>query len=118
MYAEADNSASETKVEALVRRIENLEATVEKQSATIDKQTIIIQHLLHKSGKGEFHFDFDKMSNVSVKTVEKLLLHYIKVQSTLVILNSKGLSKILRDIRTSTYQICGIENKNNSINHI
>ena len=79
MYAEADNSALETKVEALVRRIEKLEATVEKQSAITDKQTIIIQRLLHKSEKGEFHFDFDKMNNVSVKTDEKLLLHYIKV---------------------------------------
>ena len=32
-----------------------------------------------------------------------------QVQSTLVISNSKGLSKILRDIRTSTYQSCGSE---------
>ena len=30
------------------------------------------------------------------------------IQSTLVISNSKGLSVILRDIRTSTYQICRI----------
>ena len=36
---------------------------------------------------------------------------YFKVQSTLVISNSKGLSEILRDIRTSTYQICRIEEK-------
>ena len=33
------------------------------------------------------------------------------VQSTLVIPNSKGLSEILRDIRTSTYRICRIEEK-------
>ena len=33
------------------------------------------------------------------------------VQSTLVISNSKGLSEILRDIRTSSYQICRIEEK-------
>ena len=33
------------------------------------------------------------------------------IQSTLVISNSKGLSEILRDIRTSTYQICRIEEK-------
>ena len=31
--------------------------------------------------------------------------------SRLVISNSKGLSEILRDIRTSTYQICRIEEK-------
>ena len=36
-----------------------------------------------------------------------------KVQSTLVISNSKGLSEILRDIRTSTYQICRISEKMN-----
>ena len=34
-----------------------------------------------------------------------------KIQSTLVISNSKGLSEILRDIRTSTYLICRIEEK-------
>ena len=34
-----------------------------------------------------------------------------KVQSTLIISNSKGLSEILRDIRTSIYQICRIEEK-------
>ena len=33
------------------------------------------------------------------------------IQLTLVISNSRGLSEILRDIRTSTYQICRIEEK-------
>ena len=33
------------------------------------------------------------------------------VQSTLVISNSEGLSEIPRDNRTSTYQICRIEEK-------
>ena len=33
------------------------------------------------------------------------------IQSTLVISNSTGLSGKLRDIRTSTYQICRIEEK-------
>ena len=32
-----------------------------------------------------------------------------KVQSTLVISNSKGLYETLQDISTSTYQICGTE---------
>ena len=36
----------------------------------------------------------------------KLLEH---IQSTLVISNSEGLYETLRDIRTSTYQICGNE---------
>ena len=40
------------------------------------------------------------------------------VQSTLVISKSKELSEILRDIRTSTYQICKTEEKNKSNNHI
>ena len=42
----------------------------------------------------------------------------IVLQSTLVISNSKGLSEILRDIHTWTYQICRIEEKNKSNNHI
>ena len=33
------------------------------------------------------------------------------LQSTLVISNSKGHSEILRDIRSSTYQVCRIEEK-------
>ena len=32
----------------------------------------------------------------------------IYIQSTLVISNSKGLYETVRDIRTSTYQICGL----------
>ena len=35
----------------------------------------------------------------------------MNVQSSLVIWNSKGLSEILRDARTSTYQICRLEEK-------
>ena len=35
----------------------------------------------------------------------------IDIQSTLVISKSKGPSKTVRDIRTSTYQICSIEEK-------
>ena len=35
-----------------------------------------------------------------------------KTQPTLVISNSKGLYETLRDIRTSTYQICGTEENN------
>ena len=36
---------------------------------------------------------------------------FLKIKSTPVISNSKGLSEKLRDIRTSTYQICRIEEK-------
>ena len=35
----------------------------------------------------------------------------MEIQSTLVISNPNGLSEILRDIRTSTYQICRTEEK-------
>ena len=38
-------------------------------------------------------------------------IKHVYIQSTLVISNSKGLSEILRDIRTSTYQVCRIEEK-------
>ena len=41
----------------------------------------------------------------SVITLDKI------IQSTLVISNSKGLYKTLRDIRSSTYQIYGTEEK-------
>ena len=36
----------------------------------------------------------------------------VYTQSTLVISKSKGPSKTLRDIRSSTYQICSIKEKN------
>ena len=36
-----------------------------------------------------------------------------QIQSTLVISKSKGPSETLRDIRTSTYQICRIEENTN-----
>ena len=40
------------------------------------------------------------------------------LQSALVISKSKGLSEILRDSRSSTYQICRIEKQNESNNQI
>ena len=42
----------------------------------------------------------------------------INLKSTLVISKSKGLSETLRDIRTSRYQICRIEENNKLNNHI
>ena len=38
---------------------------------------------------------------------------YKQIQSNLVISKSKGPSDTLRDIRTSTYQMCGIEENTN-----
>ena len=42
----------------------------------------------------------------------------IEIQSTLIILNSKGLTETLRDIRTSTYQSWESEANNKLNNHI
>ena len=44
--------------------------------------------------------------------------HHLKVQSTFVISNSKGLTETLRDIRTSTYQSLESEENNKLNNHI
>ena len=38
-------------------------------------------------------------------------MRFLEIQSTLVISKSKGPSETVRDIRTSTYQICSIEEK-------
>ena len=38
---------------------------------------------------------------------------YFNTQSTLVVSKSKGLSEVLRDIRTSIFQICRIEENTN-----
>ena len=51
---------------------------------------------------------------VSLNTLFSLFV----IQSTLVISNSKGLSGVLRDIRTSKYQSCRSEEYNKSNNHI
>ena len=51
-----------------------------------------------------------KTQKLWIITQEQVRYIYI-IQSTLVISNSKGLSEILRDIRSSTYQVCRIEEK-------
>ena len=57
----------------------------------------------------------DESSHSSWNKHPCLSYSYIKIQlqSTLVISKSKGLSEILRNIRSSTYQICRIEEKKN-----
>ena len=45
--------------------------------------------------------------------VHNFLDNWIKVQSTLAISKSKGPSEILRDIRSSTYQMCRTEENTN-----
>ena len=51
-------------------------------------------------------------------TTGKLTSTWNKIQSTLVISNSKGLTETLRDIRTSTYQSWESEENNKLNNHI
>ena len=46
-----------------------------------------------------------------MRVQKKVYREKYEILSTLVISNSKGLSEILRDSRTSTYQICRIEEK-------
>ena len=45
----------------------------------------------------------------SVRSVDEIIEKKYTVQSTLVISMSKGPSETLRDIRTSTYQMCRTE---------
>ena len=62
--------------------------------------------------------DFPNYSFLSINLVRFCPSRRSDIQSTLVISKSKGLSEILRDIRTSTCQICRLEEKYNSNNHI
>ena len=64
-----------------------------------------------EGGGGECNY-IDLLTKPSVMlTIPFQLCRPKHIQSTLVISNSKGLSAILRDIRTSSYQICRIEEK-------
>ena len=58
----------------------------------------------------------ENQGRTALLTYEKHLVcfrtcHLLIIQSTLFISSSKGLYTILRDIRTSTYKICKIEEK-------
>ena len=55
--------------------------------------------------------DFVFVYNVTFRRWYSIRTKTVKVQSILVISKSTGLSEILRDIRTSTNQICIIEKK-------
>ena len=57
---------------------------------------------------------FSNFSNwLRCPIVKGNLLKKSKIQSTLIISKSKGLSETLRDIRTSTYQMCRTEENTN-----
>ena len=61
------------------------------------------------------------MQKKNRKCAEKVLidiLGYFKMQSTLDMSKSKGPSKTLRDIFTSTYQVCEIEENTNRTTNI
>ena len=49
---------------------------------------------------------------------KQAMTYLLRLQSTLVISNSKGLTETLRDIRTSTYQSWESEENNELNNHI
>ena len=53
-----------------------------------------------------------ELATISLKKKWQLLPKLNWLQSTFVISKSKGLSETLRDIRTSTYQICVTEENN------
>ena len=53
-----------------------------------------------------------------IKKVIETILIPAHIQSTLVTSNSKGLTEILRDIRTSTYQSLESEENSTLNNHI
>ena len=54
---------------------------------------------------------YERCSKSGVRDIDDT--QFLEIQSTLVTSNSKGLSEILRDIRTSTYKNCRIEEKIN-----
>ena len=60
-------------------------------------------------------YDFAKSYHFVWLSVRNHIVNHVvfKVQSTLVISKSKGPSETLRDIRTSTYQMCRIEENTN-----
>ena len=52
------------------------------------------------------------MNGRNIEIIKKIAIIFpgnLRIQSTLVISKSKGPSETLRDIRTSTYQMCRIE---------
>ena len=70
----------------------------------------LINRFLHS---WSFHMKFMKLAEGSFHNVmgSGHSCKTLYIQSTLVISKSKGPSKTVRDIRTSTYQICSFEEK-------
>ena len=66
--------------------------------------------LFSPGGTDEYSYTHFHLHSLGKKTHQKLSGRF-ELQSTLVISKSKGPSKTVRDIRTSTYQICSIEEK-------
>ena len=73
-------------------------------------------HTLEENLKTIFSYDFSEeglgaCNLIMIKILIGRQACGKDIQSTLVISKSKGPSKTLQDIRTSTYQICSIEEK-------
>ena len=72
---------------------------------------LILEAIRQNAGHTSYkhHLRYFAIGYSEAKQRNRALATY--VQSTLVISNSKGLSEILQDIRSSTYQVCRIEEK-------
>ena len=82
-----------------------------KLDSALEKAMDSIHELSHLWGAMGDTVNSHQMS-VEIDTLEKNYSQTVDIiQSTLVISKSKGPSKTVRDIRTSTYQICSIEEK-------
>ena len=81
---------------------------------TYNKSPRRINHKATKSKTNTGTTALERLVEQTTKGFKALLQLYLaKVLSTLVISKSRGLSEILRYIRTSTYQICRMEEKIN-----
>ena len=65
-----------------------------------------------------FNLKKPQYKSASILNLRFVNVRNLNIQSTLVISKSQESSEILPDIRTSTYQICRIEEKNKLNNHI
>ena len=89
------------------------------KDATLVKSRKNYDLFLKRGGIKQARKDFRLFRPTETGDTGVCFLHiWLHIQSTLVISNSKGLSEILRDIRSSTYQVCRIVEKNNLINYI
>ena len=75
----------------------------------VDENNVLILCCVSQRGFHISQFTVVRFSHMMTAHVVKPFFELPYLQSTLVISNSKGPAETLRDIRTSTYQICRIE---------